>query len=80
MPAKKILGCFRTSCKAAVLSDRNVISLSNRRELHVLVFFYKMNTRLNSPVLHLFLPLTLGEIQAYSFRHANNFQLPLSKG
>ena len=36
-------------------------------------------TGLASPVLHLFLPLTLGEISAYSFRHANNFPLPLSK-
>jgi len=29
--------------------------------------------------LHLFLPLTLGDISAYSFRHGNNIQLPLSK-
>jgi len=73
---KIILGCFCTSRNAAVLSDLNLIPLSNRRELHILLFFFKIKTGL---VLHSFLPLTLGEISAYSFRHANNFQLPLSK-
>jgi len=45
----------------------------------MLLFFYKIRTGLTYPVLHSFLPRTLGEISAYSFRHANNFQLPLSK-
>jgi len=36
----------------------------------MLLFFYKIKTGLTPPVLHLFLPLTLGEISAYSFRHA----------
>jgi len=45
----------------------------------MLLFFYKIKTGLTSPVLHSFLPLTLGEISAYSFRHANHFQLPISK-
>ena len=73
---KIILGCFCTSRNAAVLSDLNLIPLSNRRELHILLFYFKIKTGL---VLHSFLPLTLGEISAYSFRHANNFQLPFSK-
>jgi len=77
--AKIILGCFRTTRNAPVLSDLNFIPLYNRRELHLLLFFYKIKTGLTSPVLHSFLPQTLGEISAYSFRHANNFQLPLSK-
>ena len=45
----------------------------------MLLFVYKIKTDLTSPDLHSFLSLTLGEISAYSFRHANNFQLPLSK-
>jgi len=45
----------------------------------MLLFFYKIKTGLTSSALHSFLPLTLGEISAYSFRHANNFQLPFSK-
>ena len=45
----------------------------------MLLFFYKIITGLTSPVVHSFLPLTLREISAYSFRHVNNFQLPLSK-
>jgi len=45
----------------------------------MLLFFYKIKTGLTSPVLHSFLPLTLGQVAAYSLRHANNFQLPLSK-
>ena len=77
--AKIVLGYFRTSRKAAVLSDLNLIPLSNRRDLHMLLFFYKIKTGLVSPVFHLFLLLTLGEISAYSFRHDNNFQLPLAK-
>jgi len=77
--AKITLGCLRTSRNAAVLSDLNLIPLYNRRELDILVFFYKIKTGLTSPVLHSFSPLTLGEISAYSFRHANNFRLPLSK-
>ena len=77
--AKIILGCFRTSRNAAVLSDLNLILLSNRRELHMLLFFYEVKTGLTSLVLHSFSLLTLGEISAYSFRHANNFQLPFSK-
>jgi len=43
----------------------------------MLLFVYKIKTGLTSPVLHSFLPLTLGEISAYAFLHANNFQLPL---
>ena len=77
--AKIILHCFRTSCNATFFSDLNLIPLSNRRELHMILFFCKIKTVLTSPVLHSFLPLTLGEISAYSFRHANNFQLPLFK-
>jgi len=76
---KIILGCFRTSRNAAVLSDLRLIPLSNRRELHMLLFFYKIKTGLTSPVLHSFLPLTRGKISAYSLHHANNFQFPLSK-
>ena len=45
----------------------------------MLLFFYKIKTGLTSFVLHSFLPLALREISAYSFRHANNFQLPLPK-
>ena len=45
----------------------------------MLLFFYKIKTGLTSPVLHSFLPLTLGQVAAYSLRHANNFQLPLSE-
>jgi len=45
----------------------------------MLLFFYNIKTGLTSPVLHSFLPMTLGEISAYSLRHVNNFQLPLSK-
>jgi len=45
----------------------------------MLLFFYKIITGLISPVLYSFLPLTLEELSAYSFRHANNFQLLLYK-
>jgi len=76
--AKLILCCFRTSRNAAVLSDLSFMPLSNRRELHTFLFFHKKSS-LTSPVLHSFLPLTAGEISAYSFRHAKNFQLPLCK-
>jgi len=60
--AKIILGCFRTSRNAAVLSDVNLIPLCNRRELNILLFFYNMKTGLTSPVLHSLSTLTLGEI------------------
>ena len=42
MAAKIILGCFRTSCNAAALADLNLIPLSNRRKLHMLLLFYKI--------------------------------------
>ena len=62
-PAKLILGCFRTSCNA--LSDLNFIPLPNRKELYILLFFYKI--KLVLPLLSSsFLQLTLREILVYS--------------
>ena len=57
--AKIILGCFRTSRNATVHSDLNLIPLHNRRELHMLLFFYEIKTGLTSFALHSFLSLTL---------------------
>ena len=61
--AKLIPGCFHTSRNAAGLSDLNCIPLSNRRELHMFLSFYKLKAGLTSPVLYSFLPLTLEKYQ-----------------
>jgi len=79
MTAKIILGWFRATRNAVVISDLNFNLLSNRREHHIPMFFYKIKTGLSSPVLHSFLQLTLGEISVYSFDHENTYRIPLSK-
>jgi len=46
----------------------------------MLVFFYKIKPGLTSPVLHLFSPLTIGEISAFSgtpYHNTSNYLLVL---
>jgi len=54
--AKIITGCIMTTANDAVLNDISLVKLGTRREMQILLYYYKIMFGMASPSLHSLIP------------------------